>query len=156
MKFIKWVQGAPFSRMKCPEYDCADMVPEFPSTSLKTKLEELERIKLKGVGGGAPYTLSAYICLAIKQEQAFPGLKLLGERFNWPINIDFDSLSDRIFYDLRPDLLEIIQKHIVLGCSPAWNAFSKILREANTPLTQFSRSRDSIRFDIAGKIKHAG
>lgn len=141
--------------MKCPEYDCEDIVPEFPSKSLRTKLEQLEKTKLGGVGGN-PYTLSALICLAIKQEQAYPGLKLLGERFNWPIDIDFNILSDRIFYHLMPQLLEIIQKHIVLSCSPAWNAFSKILREANTPLTHFSKLRDNQRFGIAGKIKHAG
>ena len=155
MNFIESIQGASFSGMKCPEFDCADIVPEFPSDSLRTKLEKLAKIKLGGVGG-APYTLSAFICLEIKQEQAFPGLKLLGERFNWPSKIDFESLSDRIFYHLRPELLEIIQNHIILSCSPAWTAFSKILREADTPLTLFSQSRDSIRFDIAGKYKHAG
>jgi hypothetical protein len=86
------------------------------------------------------YILSAFICLAIQRERAFPGLKALGERFKWPSNIDFNSLSDRVFYHLRPELMEIIQNHIVLGCSPAWTTFSKILREANTPLTQFSQS----------------
>lgn len=155
--FIELLQGAAFSGTKCPEFDCTDIVPEFPSTSLTKKLEELQKIKL-GLGGvgGAPYTLSAFICLAIKQEQTFPGLKLLGERFNWPLNIDFESLSDRVFFDIRPDILEMIQNPIVLGSSSAWNAFSKILRKANTSLTQFTRSRDSIRFDITGKIKHAG
>ena len=141
--------------MKCPEFDCADVVPEFPSESLRTQLENLAKIKLQGAEG-TPYTLSAHICLAIKQEQAFPGLKALGERFNWPLNIDFDSLSDRVYYHFRPELLEITQNHIALGCSPAWTAFSKMLREANTPLAQFSRSRDSIKFNIVGRIKHAG
>ena len=143
--------------MKCPEYECTDFVPEFPSKSLRMKLEKLEKTKLRGVGG-APYTLSAFICLAIKQEQAYPGLKLLGERFNWPIEINFESLSNRIFYRHKQEILELIQKHIVLSCSPAcqWNAFSKILQEANTPLIHFSQSRDSKRFGIAGKIKHAG
>ena len=154
IKLIPW-QGATFSGLKCPEFDCEDVVPEFPSESLRTQLEQLAKIKLQGVQG-APYTLSVQICLAIKREQAFPGLKLLGERFNWPSNIDFESLSDRVFYGLSPELVEIIQNHIVLSCSPAWSAFSKILREANTPLTKFSRAQDCVRFDIAGKFKHAG
>jgi len=141
--------------MKCPEFDCADVVPEFPSESLTTQLENLAKIKLQGAEG-TPYTLSAHICLAIKRERAFPGLKALGERFNWPLNIDFDSLSDRVYYHFRPELLEITQNHIALGCSPAWTAFSKMLQEANTPLAQFSRSRDSIKFNIVGRIKHAG
>lgn len=148
-------QGAKFSGTKCPEYECEDAVPEFPSELLTTQLEELAKIKSRGVGG-LPYTLSAQICLAIKREQAFPGLKLLGERFKWPSNIDFDLLSDRIFYHHRAALLEIIQNHIVLTCSQAWTAFSKILRDSNTSLTKFSRSPDSVRFNIAGKIKHAG
>lgn len=131
-----------------------DVVPEFPSDSLTTQLEELAKIKVRG--GGAPHTMSALICLAIKREQTFPALKLLGERFNWPSSIDFDSLSDRVFYHLKPELLELIRNHINLRCSPAWTAFSKILRDAKTPLTQFSRSRGSVRFDIVGKIKHAG
>lgn len=144
-----------FAGTKCPEFDCPDVVPEFPSESLSAQLEDLAKMKLQGTGG-TPYTLSAHICLAIKRERQFPGLKALGERFKWPSNIDFDSLSDRVFYDLRAEVFAIIKNHIVLGCSPAWTAFSKILRESNTPLNQFYNSRDSIRFNIAGKIKHAG
>jgi len=51
--------------MKCPEFDCADVVPEFPSESLTTQLEDLVKIKLQGAEG-TPYTLSAHLCLAIK------------------------------------------------------------------------------------------
>ena len=123
--------------MKCLEFDCADVVPEFPSESLRTQLKNLAKIKLQGAEG-TPYTLSMHICLVIKQEQAFPGLKVLGEHFNWPLNIDFDSLSDHVYYHFRPELLEITQNHIALGCSLAWTAFSKMLQEANTPLAQFS------------------
>jgi hypothetical protein len=155
LNLIKIIQGALYSGTKCPEYDCEDVVPEFPSESLRTQLEELAKIRFQGMGG-TPYTLSALICLAIKRERAFPGLKLLGERFKWPSNIDFESLSDRIFYRLRPELLEIIANHIVLGCSLAWTAFSKILQDANTPLIKFSQARDSVKFGIAGKVKHAG
>ena len=155
LNFIKYIQGATFAGTKCPEFDCEDVVPEFPSESLRIQLENLEKTKFHGMKG-TPYTLSALICLAIKREQAFPGLKLLGERFNWPSVIDFETLSDRVFYHLRPVLIEIIQNHIVLSCSPAWTAFSKILQKANTTLTQFSRAQDSVKFDIAGKNKHAG
>lgn len=122
---------------------------------METQLEELEKIKL-GVVAGARYTLTAYICLAIKQELAYPGLKLLGERFNWPSIIDFESLSDRIFYDLKPELLELTQSHIVLGTSQIWTRFSETLNEADMSLIKFSRSRDLEKFDIAGKMKHAG
>jgi hypothetical protein len=141
--------------MKCPEYECTDVVPEFPSKSLMTQLENLEKIKLK-VMEGTPYTLSAQICLTIRRERSFPGLKLLGERFNWPSNIDFESVSGRVFYCLRPELLEIIQNHIVLGCLPAWTTFSKTLRDANTSLSEFSRAKDFEKFNIVGNIKHAG
>ena len=155
LNFIKLIQGATFSGVKCPEYDCDDVVPEFPSESLKIQLEKLEKIKLQAAKG-SPYTLSALICLEIKREQAFPGLKLLGQRFNWPSHIDFHSLSDRVFYKLRPDLIQMVQNHISLSCSLAWTAFSKIIRESNISLTQFSQSRDMAKFDIAGKLKHAG
>ena len=47
--------------MKCPEFECADLVPEFPSRSLQTQLEELKKIKL-GLVASEPYTLSMYIC----------------------------------------------------------------------------------------------
>ena len=155
LNFIELIQGATFSGMKCPEFGCADVVPKFPSESLRTQLEELVKIKLRGVDGTL-YTLSVHICLVIKQETALLGLKLLWECFNWPLNIDFDSLSDCVYYHFRPELLEITQNHIALGCSPAWTVFSKMLREANISLAQFSWSRDSIKFDLVGRIKHAG
>lgn len=155
LNLINYIQGAVFSGMKCPEFDCEDVVPEFPSDSLSTQLEKLEKIKSHGMEG-LPNTLSALICLTIKREQNFPGLKLLGERFNWPSDIDFESLSDRIFYRLRTELIEIIQNHIVLSCSPAWTGFSRILLEADTPLVQFSRAQGSVKFNIARNMKHAG
>jgi len=102
------------------------------------------------------YILSAQICLAITRERMFPGLKLFGERFNWPSNIDFTLLSDRVFYELRPELVKMVWDHITLGSSSPWTTFSKTLRESNTSLTQFFNARDSAKFAIAGSIKHAG
>jgi predicted transcriptional regulator len=51
--------------MKCPEFDCANVVPEFPSESLRMQLKELEKMKLLGTEG-ALYILSALVCLEIK------------------------------------------------------------------------------------------
>jgi hypothetical protein len=149
------MQKTSISGTKCPEFDCSDVVPELPSESLKTQLEELAKIRLEGAKG-TPYLLSAQICLAIRREQEFPALKLLGEQSKWPSTIDFKSLSDRVFFGLRQALNGMLQNHIILGCSTSWTSFSSMLTMANTSLVQFSQARDSTKFTIAGKNKHAG
>jgi hypothetical protein len=149
------MQSTKFSGRPCPEFDCSDVVPEFPTKSLRDQLTELENIRHKGAKG-QPYILSALICLSIKRERQIPALKLLGERSKWPSIINFKLLSDRVFSGLRQKLNGMVQGHVVLSSSTPWTLFSTMLKTANTSLLQFSRASDAVKYEIAGTNKHAG
>ena len=112
----------------------------------------------KGKETGTLLVLSLLICEAIKEELHFLMLKALGERSEWPSNINFEAVPDRIMM-FKDEICTLLKNEIVLGTSFAWRVFmNDVTKKANMSLADFSHLNKATRLSIAGarNNKHAG
>ncbi|KAJ7930299.1 hypothetical protein B0H13DRAFT_1858928 [Mycena leptocephala] len=130
----------------CPTVMCEEEVPEQPNPcilSLFVKHQEL--VEQVGLSGPGVAFLNLQICAAITQENRRDQVSALGRQNDWPRQIDYATLPERIL-KLRKQVLEIIQDETVLRELPVWQDF---LRNIDHKIFQFSDSRSKLAFTYA-------
>ena len=73
----------------------------------------------------------------------------------WPLEIDFESLPDRIL-KLKAEITGVIANKFVLDDSAAQKTFIKNLKTAECNLHEFKEVSDWGKFHAVGSNAHAG
>jgi hypothetical protein len=138
---------------------CDDKVPQSPPPYLMDLYEryhkhtELTRQK-KGVKRNVH--LVSELCMAITSYWEDDGDTTMNASDNgWPLEIDFESLPDRIV-KLKAEITGVIANEFVLDDSAAWKTFVKNLQGAECNLRDFREGSDWSKFRAVGSNAHAG
>ena len=73
----------------------------------------------------------------------------------WPLEIDFESLPDRIV-KLKPEITAVIANEFILDDSAAWKTFVANLKGAECNLHEFRELSGWCKFRAVGSNAHAG
>lgn len=137
---------------------CEDRVPHSPTPNLKILYERYNEHLEQAKRGGRRSNVHLFgeICTAISSYWEDDGdATMTASDNNWPLQIDFESLPDRII-ELKPEITGIISNEFVLDDSPAWKKFVENLKAADCKLTDFSNITTWSKFRAVGSNAHAG
>jgi hypothetical protein len=133
----------------CPDKSCEDdhVFPPSPSKRLATVYEKYLAQKT---------SFNAFlVCVQIHNDQKLPDLRQIAIKNKWPIQIDFESLADRIGHH-RDEISGIFTNEIVISLSAAWKTVIRTLANSSIPLSKFDGLADASKFSILNPVSHVG
>lgn len=144
---------------QCPVPMCEDKVPQSPTPYLMELYERYHKhveLTRQGKKVGNNVHLVGELCMAITSywEDECDATMTASDN-GWPLEIDFESLPDRIF-KLKAEITGVIANEFVLDDSAAWKTFVKNLKSAECNLREFRQVSEWGKFRAVGSNTHAG
>jgi hypothetical protein len=138
---------------------CDDKVPQSPTPYLMELYERYHKhteLKRKGKKAGNNVHLFGELCMAITSywEDDRDATTMASDN-GWPLEIDFESLPDRIV-KLKAEITGVIANEFVLDHSAAWQTFVENLKKCECNLYKFREASDWGKFHSVGPNAHAG
>jgi hypothetical protein len=138
---------------------CEDKVPQSPTPYLMglfEKFYEHGELTKQGKKVGNSVHLVGELCMAITNywEDDRDAITIASDN-GWPLEIDFESLPDRII-KLKAEITGVIANEFVLDDSAAWKTFVENLKCSGCNLYKFRDVSDWGKFRSVGSNTHAG
>ena len=137
---------------------CEDKMPKSPTPYLMGLYEKYhkhaEQVR-QGKRIGSNVHLVGELCLAITSYWKDNRDASTASDNGWPLEIDFESLPDRII-KLQAEIKGVISNEFVLDNSAAWKTFVQNLKDAGYNLCEFRKLSDWTKFRAVGSNAHAG
>ena len=138
---------------------CDDKAPQSPNAYLLELYERYHKhteLAKQGKKVGNNVHLLHKLCMAISGYWVDDrDSTTIASDNGWPLEIDFESLPDRIL-KLKAEITGVIANEFVLDDSAAWKTFVKNLKDSGSNLHKFREVSDWDKFRSVGSNAHAG